>query len=398
MGNGVYYERYPPRRAWLLRVKRQFIKSALAVMGILIGISLGVEYFLEKNIMGADAGNGLVLLNEIEQLTTDEKGRNPASEEIEALEEYLRQNTVQAQQSVMRRLSVFYVCFTCVCLIMGIFYVYYKILRPFSKLEKYAEQVAKGNLDFPLEYERENFFGAFTWAFDHMRKEIVRARKNEAQAISENKTIIATLSHDIKTPIASVRAYAEGLEANLNADYEQRERYLRVIMKKCDEVSALVNDLVLHSLSELERLEIKEQKVSMKKVLQETLQDLEYPCIVLDQPVPDVELIADEKRMSQALLNILENARKYAPGTEICVWALHTEERYEIHIRDYGDGILPEDMPFVLQKFYRGKNVGDKPGSGLGLYIVSYIMERMGGGIELVNRKDGLEVVVWLPV
>ncbi|MBD5494232.1 MAG: HAMP domain-containing histidine kinase [Lachnospiraceae bacterium] len=377
-------------------MKKQLIKSALILIGIFLVVALCVEYFLERNIIGTDAENELVLLNEIEQLTTDGEGYNPAQEEIGALQERLQKETALAQQSSIRKVSAIYVCFILFCLIAGFFYIYYKVLRPFSKLEKYAEQVAKGNFDFSLEYERENFFGAFTWAFDHMRKEIVRARENEAQAVSENKTIIATLSHDIKTPIASIRAYAEGLEAGLDSDYEQRERYLKVIMKKCDEVSGLVNDLVLHSLSELEKLEIKEQKISMKKVLEETIQDLEYPHISLEQPVPDAEFIADEKRMSQVLLNILENAKKYAPDAEVRVWALNTKERYEIHIRDYGDGILPEDMPFVLQKFYRGKNVGDKPGSGLGLYIVNYIMERMGGGIELENHRDGLEVVVWI--
>lgn len=375
-------------------MRKKLIKTALILIGIFLVMSLCVEIFLEKNIVSTDAENELVLLNEIEQLTTDGEGYNPAKEEIGALQDRLQKGTVQAQQSSIRMISAIYACFTLLCLIAGFFYIYYKMLRPFSKLEKYAEQVAKGNFDFSLEYERENFFGAFTWAFDHMRKEIVRARENEAQAVSENKTIIATLSHDIKTPIASIRAYAEGLEANLEADYEQRERYIKVIMKKCDEVSGLVNDLVLHSLSELEKLEIKEQKISMKKVLEETIQDLEYPYISLEQPVPDAELIADEKRMSQVILNILENAKKYASDAEVRVWALNTEERYEIHIRDYGDGILPEDMPFVLQKFYRGKNVGDKPGSGLGLYIVNYIMERMGGGIELENHRDGLEVVI----
>lgn len=379
-------------------MKKQIVKTALIFISIFMLMVTCVEYFLEKNMAAAGSENRLVLLNGIEQLTTDGEGCNPAGEEIGELREQLQQETVQAQRCSVRKISAFYICFTLFCLISGFFYIYHKVLRPFSKLEAYAEQIAKGNLDFPLEYERENFFGAFTWAFDHMRKEIVRARKNEAQAVSENKTIIATLSHDIKTPIASVRAYAEGLEANLEADYEQRERYIKVIMKKCDEVSRLVNDLVLHSLSELERLEIKEQKVSMRKVLEETLYDLEYPHISLEQPVPDAELIADEKRLSQAIMNLLENAKKYAPDAEICVRAQLAEGRYEIHVRDYGNGIPPEDMPFVLQKFYRGRNVGDKPGSGLGLYIVSYIMERMKGGIELLNHADGLEAVVWLLV
>lgn len=381
-------------------MKKEFVRTVLLILCVfLITVGAGI-FYLGKNMTktGSDAENELVLLNEIEQLTMDEGGHNPARDNIEKLRIQLQKETMEEQTAIVKQTAVLCLCFVTCCLLFVFAYLYRKIIRPFEKMENYAQQIAGGDFSQSLEYERTNFFGAFTWAFDHMRKEIITARKNEAQALSENKTIIAALSHDIKTPIASIRAYAEGLEANLDADYEKRERYLEVIMRKCDEVSRLVNDLVLHSLSELEKLEIKEQKISMKKVLQETLQDLEYPHISLEQPVPDIELVADSKRMSQVFLNILENAKKYASDTEIRVWAMNTEERYEIHIRDYGNGILPEDMPFVLQKFYRGKNVGDKPGSGLGLYIVSYIMERMGGGIELENHRDGLEVVVWMPV
>lgn len=379
-------------------MRKQLIKMVVAEL-CLFGIMVVCSFFLmERYAEDKGAENELVLLNEIEQLTTDAADSNPAWEEIALLKEQLQVDTVVERRAVLRRFVVFYLCFVLACLLLGIGYIYCKILRPFYKLEKYADRIAKGDFDFSLKYERDNFFGAFTWAFDHMRKEIISARQKEAQAVQENKTIIATLSHDIKTPIASIRAYAEGLEANLDADYQQRERYLQVIMKKCDEVSRLVNDLVLHSLSELERLEMREEKVNVRKVLVSTLQDLEYPYVSVREPVPDAELWIDEKRLSQVLLNLLENAKKYAPDTRVEVWAVLMQERYEIHVRDYGKGILPEDMPFVFQKFYRGKNVEDKPGSGLGLYIVKYILNRMKGDVVLYNHEDGLEAVIWLPL
>ena len=273
-------------------------------------------------------------------------------------------------------------------------YLHLKLIRPFWKLEDYAEKIAKGDLSVELKQERTNFFGAFTWAFDHMREELLFAKKNEEQAIQENKTIIAALSHDIKTPIASIRAYAEGLEANLSADYEARERYLQVIMKKCDEVTKLTNDLVLHSLSELEHLEVKEQRIEIGEVLEAIINDLGDSHITLEKPVPYAKVMADEKRTAQVIENLLNNAKKYAPESAVEVWAVVSGVSYEIHIRDHGDGILPEDMPFIFEKFYRGKNVGDQPGSGLGLYIVKYIMERMKGTVTLLNHKDGLEVIL----
>lgn len=381
-------------------MKKQFVAITLAFLALfMLSVFCGM-LFLKNEIKESKAGadNALVLLNEIEQLTTDENGIHPASEEIAALRETLHQESAAWQIQETGRLFTYYICFTACFLLFVFAYLYFKILRPFYKLEDYASRIAKGDLDVPLKYERTNFFGAFTWAFDHMRKEIITAKKNEAQAVKENKTIIATLSHDIKTPIASIRAYAEGMEANLAADYETRERYLHVIMKKCDEVTRLVNDLVLHSLSELERLEMKEQKVKIGNLLRETIQDIGRVSVFLREPVPEAELMADEKRLAQAIFNILENAEKYASGSKIDVWAAMEEGQYEIHIRDHGEGICPEDMPFVHNKFYRGKNAENKPGSGLGLYIVDYIMERMHGGMVLTNHTDGLEVCLWLPV
>ena len=95
--------------------------------------------------------------------------------------------------------------------------------------------------------------------------------------------------------------------------------------------------------------------------------------------------------------NLLGNARKYAPGTRIDVWTERNDFRYEFHVRDHGSGISPEDMPFVFDKFYRGRNVSEQPGSGLGLYIVKYITNQMDGDVELISRSDGLEAVVWIP-
>ena len=380
-------------------MKKEFLKTAFLILcAFVVTVGAGI-FYLGKNMTktSSEAENELVLLNEIEQLTMDEDGHNPAQDNIEKLRIQMQKESSGEQTAMIKQTAVLGLCFVICCLLFVFAYLYRKIIRPFEKMENYAQQIAGGDFSQSLEYERTNFFGAFTWAFDHMRKEIMTARKNEAQALSENKTIIAALSHDIKTPIASIRAYAEGLEANLDADYEKRERYLEVIMRKCDEVSRLVNDLVLHSLSQLEQLEIKEQSVSIKTVLEETVRDFEYPDIIVKEPVPDEMLAVDEKRMAQAIVNVLENARKYAPESKIEITAFSVNERYEIHIRDYGKGILPEDMPFITNKFYRGKNVEDKPGSGLGLYIVDYIMERMHGGMSLENHADGLEVVLWLP-
>lgn len=373
------------------------MRNLFVLTGTLFLICGGFLFFSIKTESSMETGERLVLLNEIEQLTNAADGSNPAGGQIELLKKELREESTVGRMEYKWKIAVGYSVLMLVYVLFVLGFLYVKILRPFEKLEEYAGEVAKGNLDISLHYERENFFGAFTWAFDHMRNEIVAARKCEENAIRENKTIIAALSHDIKTPIASIRAYAEGLEANLEADYEKRCRYLAVIMKKCDEVTRLTNDLLQHSLSELSHLEIQVQRADIAEVLEEILSELEYEEITLSEPIPGAELSVDRKRLAQVMENLISNARKYAPGSRIDIWAKADDDKYEIHVRDHGEGIEPEDMPFLFDKFYRGQNVGDVPGSGLGLYIVKYIINRMSGQIELVNHEDGLEAVIVLP-
>lgn len=343
-------------------------------------------------------GSAVVLLNEIRQLGGDAEGYNPAGEQIDELQEYFRERSDAGEVLFVKRMLLVFLVFGIGYLAVIFGYVYWRILKPFAKLEKYAEQIADGDLDVSLGYERENYFGAFTWAFDHMREEIRYARKREREAIEENKTVIAALSHDIKTPIASIRACSEVLEANLNADYEKRQRYISIILKKCDEVTALVNDIVLHSLSELEKLEIHLEKLKIADIIRQTVEEMAFSDLLLEEPLPDAMVSGDAARVAQIIENLLNNARKYAPGAKVHIYAKVLQGRYWIHVQDEGDGILPQDMPFVLQKFYRGKNVEGQPGSGLGLYIVRYLAEAMKGEVRLENTGKGLDVAFCLPV
>lgn len=278
-------------------------------------------------------------------------------------------------------------------------YVYFSILRPFDKLKKFSMKIAQGDFNVPLHYERSNYFGQFTWAFDSMRQEITKARSCEREAIENNKTVIATLSHDIKTPISSIRAYAEGLEANLDSTPEKRANYLQILMRKCDEVSHLTNDLFLHSLSDLDKLKINPEKFELCEFMKTVVNEItaEKNDIHLNVPNDTVVVFADKNRLTQISENLINNARKYAKS-DIDITLFISHDFAEISFRDYGTGIPDEDMPFIFDKFYRGKNCGKEQGSGLGLYIVKYITEQMGGTILLHNHIDGLEATVTLPV
>ena len=345
-----------------------------------------------------DRSQQLLDLNEISQLIDRgdyDKAKQKTDEYADMMRSKPIEDSVGINGIVMCTLTIFFMA-------MVFLYVYMTILRPFDKMKDYASEIAKGNFDLPLNYERSNYFGAFTWAFDSMRKEITRSRMAECEAIENNKTVIATLSHDIKTPITSIRAYAEGLEENLDTSPERRSRYLEVLMRKCDEVTALTNDLFLHSLSDLNMLQMKPEEFELVPFLKQSIGEIatEHEDVIFREPDISPVIYADKKRVNQIVENLINNSRKYAK-TNITVSLTQSDDLVSIHFRDNGTGIPDEDMPFITEKFYRGKNSGNENGSGLGLYIVKYIAEQSGGSLELINHnsgEEGLEAVVNLPI
>ena len=367
-----------------------------ALFAIVILVVTGLLWYMgRRNASVEDRRDRVVAINELEELVRS-GDESAFYEKADLLQEELRNE----EEAVYQNRSLFILCGICILFLFVVFgYVYVAILRPFDKMKGFAEQIAKGNFEVPLNYERSNYFGAFTWAFDSMRREITKARACEKEAIENNKTVMATLSHDIKTPIASIRAYAEGLEANLDGGPEKRAKYSSVIMKKCDEVASLTNDLFLHSLSDLDKLKLYPEELELSGFVASVLEELsvEKQDIRWRETVSGMVVSADKNRLTQVIENIVNNARKYVK-TELEISVVQSGKQAELHFRDFGPGIPDEDVPFIFDKFYRGKNCGSEQGSGLGLYIVKYVMEQLDGTVRLQKYKDGQEIILTLPV
>ena len=369
--------------------------TVTAVFAVIIIVFTCFFYFSvpqQENV--SDNSQNLVTLNEIDKLV--ESGDTAkAQQKIDELEQNLRIASVTkdsgSQVLILGGLSL-------VLLFTAFIYIYSSVLRPFDKLKVFADSIAQGNFDIPLNYERSNYFGKFTWAFDSMRNEITKSRQCEKEAVENNKTVIATLSHDIKTPIASIRAYTEGLQANMDSTPEKREKYLSVIMRKCDEVSKLTNDLFLHSLSDLDKLKVNVETFELCSFVETVVNEIagEHNDVKFHKPQFSATVSVDKNRLTQIIENLINNSRKYAK-TNIDIKLSEDNGSVNIHFIDYGNGIPDSDMPFIFDKFYRGKNVENEQGSGLGLYIVKYLAQKMGGNVMLHNHTKSFEAIVTLP-
>ncbi len=277
----------------------------------------------------------------------------------------------------------------CICAAY-FFYIRRTVLKPFQKLEGFAWRVAGGNLDIPLEMDRQNLFGAFTESFDIMRSELKKARIAEARANESKKELVAKLSHDIKTPVASIKAASE-VGAALSPDEKSRANYEQII-RKADQINTLVTNLFSATLEELHELPVTPTELGSKE-LRTLLENADYLHRAIIPPIPDCVLFADKLRLQQVFDNIFANSYKYA-DTKIRV-TIGIEENYlVIPIEDYGGGIDESELPLLKEKFKRGSNAKDIEGAGLGLYIADYCMEKMHGSLDVENAPNGLRATV----
>lgn len=267
-------------------------------------------------------------------------------------------------------------------------FLYLQMIRPFRKLQQFSTQIAKGNFDFPLPIQKNNFFGAFTESFDLMREELKRAKESEYQANQSKKELVAELSHDIKTPISTIKATCEVMQ--LKEKQADTLEKVRVIAAKADTVERLIGNLFHATLEELEILKVEPTEESSLCII-EMFQELKYYGeIILECEIPECLLLIDRLRLEQVIDNLINNSYKYA-GTPIFVSFDDWKEGIVVRIRDQGPGIPEEEIAFITKKFYRGSNAKGKSGSGLGLYLSKLFMEQMGGTLDcyaILEKED----------
>ncbi len=300
--------------------------------------------------------------------------------------------TLQSHKQIIIIILLVSIFIQCGIYIGYVIYMYFTMIKPFRKLKGFAERIASGNLDIPLEMDRKNLFGAFTESFDIMRSELKKARIAEAQAQQSKKELIAKLSHDIKTPIASIKAVSEvGYAISVNE--KDKENYTKII-GKADQINTLVTNLFTATLEELQQLTITPTNIESKQV-KTMLENADYLHRAVIPNIPECLVYADGLRLQQVFDNIFANSYKYAK-TEIMVTAEKNDSHIKIVIEDFGGGVLEEELPTLKEKFKRGSNSTNIEGAGLGLYISDYFMKEMQSCLNIENGTYGLKVTVIL--
>ena len=278
-------------------------------------------------------------------------------------------------------------------------YVYHKVLKPFQAMSNLSHELAKGNLSTPIKEEKSKLFGRFLWGMDMLREKLEDNKEKELEFQKDRKTLMLSLSHDIKTPLSSIDLYSKALAADLYDTKEKKDEALQGIARNVKEIKGYVDEIVKASREDFLHLEVVQGEVYLSEVMEaiRTYYQEKLSVVHTDFAVAEFTeclVQGDKNRLIEVLQNIMENAIKYGDGKSISIFFDEEEDCKLIHIENSGTGLKEEELPNLFDSFYRGSNSHGVKGNGLGLYICKTLMRKMDGDIYAKNSKQGFAVTV----
>ncbi len=278
-------------------------------------------------------------------------------------------------------------------------YVYQKVLKPFHAMSNLSYELAKGNLSMPVKEEKSKLFGRFLWGMDMLREKLEDNKERELEFQKDRKTLILSLSHDIKTPLSSIELYSKALSADLYDTREKKEEALQGIVRNVKEIKKYVDEIVTASREDFLNLEVVMGEFYLSEVLNATESFYRDKLSVIHtqfhvEEFSECLIKGDKNRLIEVLQNMMENAIKYGDGKSICIYGEDEEDCKLIHVENSGCSLKEEELPNLFDSFYRGSNSQGVKGNGLGLYICKTLMRKMDGEVFARIKDDRFVVTV----
>lgn len=276
----------------------------------------------------------------------------------------------------------------CFVVTMGVLiYVEKRLVKPFAKMTDLPYELSKGNLTAAIDENKNKYFGKFIWGMNILRENIEDNKKKELELVKEKKVLLMSLSHDIKTPLSAIKLYSKALSKGLYDEEEKKQEIAQSIDEKVDEIEGFIAEIVKASNDDFIQFEVDNQEFYVRDVL-DNIRDYYEEKMRLSKIEFDIAsyrnvmVIGDKDRVVEVIQNLIENAIKYGDGMKIWIDTVVDDEGcYIFELRNTGCSLQKKELPHIFDSFFRGSNVGKKPGSGLGLYIARKLIMLMDGEI-----------------
>jgi signal transduction histidine kinase len=258
-----------------------------------------------------------------------------------------------------------------------------------------AEKLSQGNLQARVPVQGHDEVSALAVTFNQMAEQLQTADQKQRELEGLRRDLIAWVSHDLQTPLTSMRAILEALSDGIVDDPETVKRYLNTAQRDVRSLSALIDDLFQMAQLDAGGFPLHRAPASLNDLVSDTLESFtelaKQQAITLEGQVEsDVDpVFMDTQAIGRALNNLISNALRHTPPAgRVSVWVRRTGMRVEVTVSDTGEGIRAEDIPHIFERFYRGEKSRNRGtgGAGLGLAIARGIVRAHGGDIRVESK------------
>jgi signal transduction histidine kinase len=285
-------------------------------------------------------------------------------------------------------------------LILGIlFYIKRNIIKPFHEINDLPYELSKGHVTNGLKETKNRFFGKFIWGLDLLRESLEEHKRKELKLEKDKKLMLLSISHDIKTPLSTIKLYAKALYSDLYNSEEKRHSAAKVIEDKADQIEHFVTEIIRTSSSELFEFDVKQEDFYLSKLVNAVGQAYQEKLTLLKTEFvigayQDKMLSGDPDKLVEVFDNLLQNAIKYGDGRRITLSFEEEDNCQLIKVTNTGTPLPSTDFIHMFESFWRGTNALEKQGNGLGLYICRQLLLKMGGDIFAESGEESMSLVV----
>lgn len=278
------------------------------------------------------------------------------------------------------------------------------IMTPLNVLTEGAERIRVNDLSQSIEYQGDTEFEDVCGTFNDMQRSILTEQERNCRYEKARTDMIAGISHDLRTPLTAIRGTIKGLLDGVAATPEQQKKFLQTAYRRTGDMDILLNQLFYLSKLETGNMPLDMRTIGIADFITKYVRGkLEYCAdgafeIAVNTNGVTGQVAVDPEQFARIFDNLLENSRKYAEAAHLRVNISldETSEGIRICFSDNGVGVAEEKLPYIFDEFYRAdESRNKKDGNGLGLYIVKYLIEAMGGSVSAENA-DGFSVCMVL--
>ncbi len=284
--------------------------------------------------------------------------------------------------------------FTAACMTI---WIYQGVSTPIRSLRDATKRITSGDLDFTVKAEGSDEISDLCRDFEMMRSRLKTSEAEKAKYDKESKELISNISHDLKTPLTTIKGYVEGIMDGVADTPEKMDRYIKTIYNKTIEMDRLINELTFYSKIDTNRIPYLFTRLNVKEYFddcaEEVSMDLEGRGILFtyeNTVSRQVRIIADAEQLKRVISNIIGNSVKYMdkPHGEVHLRIRDEGDFIHVEIEDNGKGIDARDLAYIFDRFYRtdASRNSVQGGSGIGLSIVKKIIEDHSGKIWATSQ------------